>query len=54
MTAAAQSDAAGFPVRDGERPWTETEISKVRSQLAEEAEELRARSTRPNRTSPTG
>jgi DnaK suppressor protein len=41
MTAAAQSDAAGFPVRDGERSWTDAEISKVRSQLAAEAEELR-------------
>jgi len=40
MTAAAQSDAAGFPVRDGERPWTDIEISKVRSRLAAEAEEL--------------
>ncbi len=40
MTAAAQSDAAGFPVRDGERPWTDTEISEVRSRLAAEAEEL--------------
>jgi DnaK suppressor protein len=42
MTAAAQSDAAGFPVREGERPWTDTEISQVRRQLAEEADELRA------------
>ena len=42
MTAAAQSDAAGFPVREGERPWTDTEISHVRRQLADEADELRA------------
>ena len=42
MTAAAQSDAAGFPVREGERPWTESEISQVRRQLADEADELRA------------
>src|SRR5262249_989962 len=42
MTAAAQSDAAGFPVRAGERPWTDTEISQVRRQLADEADELRA------------
>jgi len=42
MTAAAQSDAAGFPVREGERPWTDTEISQVRRQLADEADELRA------------
>jgi DnaK suppressor protein len=42
MTAAAQSDAAGFPVREGERQWTDTEISQVRRQLADEADELRA------------
>jgi len=42
MTAAAQSDAAGFPVREGERPWSDTEISQVRRQLADEADELRA------------
>ena len=42
MTAAAQSDAAGFPVREGERPWTDTEISQVRLRLADEADELRA------------
>jgi DnaK suppressor protein len=42
MTAAAKSDAAGFPVREGERPWTDTEISQVRRQLADEADELRA------------
>ena len=41
MTAAAQSDAAGFPVREGERPWTDSEISQVRCQLADEADELR-------------
>lgn len=42
MTAAAQSDAAGFPVREGERRWTDSEIAQVRGQLAEEAAELRA------------
>ncbi|HUJ06561.1 MAG TPA: TraR/DksA family transcriptional regulator [Streptosporangiaceae bacterium] len=42
MTTAAQSDAAGFPVRDGEGPWTEAEIADVRWQLAEEAAGLRA------------
>ncbi len=42
MTTAAQSDAAGFPVRDGEGSWTETEISDLRWQLAEEAADLRA------------
>jgi DnaK suppressor protein len=41
MTAATQSEAAGFPIRDGERRWTDSEISKVRSQLAAEAEELK-------------
>ena len=41
MTAAAQSDAAGFPVREGERQWTAAEITKVRTQLAVEAAELR-------------
>jgi len=42
MTAAAHPGAADFPVRRGERRWTEAEISKVREQLAEEAAELRA------------
>src|SRR5258708_14036586 len=41
MTAAAQSDAAGFPVRQGERRWTAAEITKVRTQLAAEAAELK-------------
>ena len=40
MTAAAQSGAANFPVREGERRWTDAEIAKVREQLAEEAAEL--------------
>jgi DnaK suppressor protein len=42
MTAAAQSDAAGFPVREGEGPWTDTEITKLRWQLTEEITELHA------------
>lgn len=42
MTAAAQSDAAGFPIREGEERWTEAEIAEVRDQLAAEAAELRA------------
>lgn len=42
MTAAAQSDAAGFPVREGEERWTEAEITEVRDQLAAEAVELQA------------
>jgi DnaK suppressor protein len=41
MTAAAQSDAAGLPVREGERHWTATEISKVRDRLVADAAELR-------------
>jgi DnaK suppressor protein len=42
MTAAAPSDAAGFPVREGEGPWTDTEITKLRWRLTEEAAELQA------------
>jgi DnaK suppressor protein len=42
MTAAAQSDAAGFPIREGEDRWTDAEITEVRDQLAAEAAELRA------------
>jgi DnaK suppressor protein len=41
MTATKRSDAAGFPVRKGERRWTTAELTKVRTQLAEEASELR-------------
>jgi DnaK suppressor protein len=41
MTATARSSAAGFPVRKGERRWTTAEITKVRNQLAKEADELR-------------
>jgi DnaK suppressor protein len=40
MTAAAQSDAAGFPIREGEERWTKAEITEVRDQLAAEAAEL--------------
>jgi RNA polymerase-binding transcription factor len=42
MTAATQSDAADFPVRDGERPWTDSQISQVRRHLAADVDELRA------------
>jgi len=42
MTAAARSDAAGFPTREGEERWTEAEITEVRDQLAVEAVELQA------------
>lgn len=41
MTAAAQSDAALFPIREGEERWTDVEIAEVRDQLAAEAAELR-------------
>ena len=41
MTAAAQSGAADLPVRQGERRWTDAEISQVRQQLAEDVAELR-------------
>jgi DnaK suppressor protein len=33
MAAAASSGAAAFPVRPGEKPWTQAELSKVRKQL---------------------
>jgi len=42
MTAAAQSDAAGFPIREGEERWTEADITELRDQLAAEAADLRA------------
>ncbi len=42
MTAAAKSDAARFPVRDGERRWSEAEISQVRGRLWDESAGLRA------------
>jgi DnaK suppressor protein len=42
MTATAHSGAAALPVRPGERRWTETEVAKVRDQLATEAAALRA------------
>jgi RNA polymerase-binding transcription factor len=42
LTATTSSAAAGFPVRAGERGWRKAEITAVRDQLAQEAEELRA------------
>lgn len=42
MTAAAQSDAAGFPLRDGEQPWSDAEIAELRWRLTEEAAELQS------------
>lgn len=40
MTVTARSDPAGFPVRRGERHWTEAEIAAIRHHLADEAAEL--------------
>jgi DnaK suppressor protein len=42
MTAAARSGAAALPVRPGEKPWTETELVKVRNELEAEVAGLRA------------
>ncbi len=42
MSAAPRSDAAGFPVRPGEEPWTTAELKQVRAELEAEAEGLRA------------
>jgi DnaK suppressor protein len=42
MTAAARSGAAALPVRSGEKPWTETELAKVRAELETEIGGLRA------------
>jgi DnaK suppressor protein len=42
MTATAHSGAAALPVRRGEKPWTETEVTELRDQLAAEAAALRA------------
>ena len=42
MTAAAQPDAADFPVRQGERRWTAKEIEEVREQLITEVAEVQA------------
>ena len=42
MTATARSGAAALPVRTGEKPWTETELVKVRKELEAEAAGLRA------------
>jgi DnaK suppressor protein len=42
MTATAHSGAAALPVRQGERRWTEAEVTQLRDQLAAEAAALRA------------
>jgi DnaK suppressor protein len=42
MAAAASSGAAAFPVRPGEKPWTQAELSKVRKQLEADIAGLQA------------
>jgi RNA polymerase-binding transcription factor len=42
MAAAAGASAAALPVRKGEKPWTETELKKVRQQLQDEIAGLAA------------
>jgi len=42
MSAAPRSDAADFPVRPGEEPWTDTELKQVRAELEAESVGLRA------------
>ena len=42
MPAAPQSDAAHFPVRPGEEPWTAAELEQLRAELEAEAVGLRA------------
>jgi DnaK suppressor protein len=42
MPAAPQSDAAHFPVRPGEEPWTAAELEQVRAELETEAVGLAA------------
>jgi DnaK suppressor protein len=45
MAAAARSGAAALPVRPGEKPWSETELEKLRKQLQDEVAGLRAEIT---------
>jgi DnaK suppressor protein len=42
MAARARQGAAALPVRAGEKPWTETEVGKVRQQLHAEVDGLTA------------
>jgi DnaK suppressor protein len=42
MPAASLSDAAGFPVRPGEEPWTAAELADVQAELESEAARLHA------------
>ena len=42
MPAAPQSDAAHFPVRPGEEPWTAAELEQLRAELEAETVGLRA------------
>jgi DnaK suppressor protein len=42
MPAVPRSDAADFPVRPGEEPWTDAELKEVRAELESEVAGLRA------------
>jgi DnaK suppressor protein len=42
MSAVLRSDAADFPVRPGEEPWTDAELKEVRAELESEVAGLRA------------
>ena len=42
MSAVPRSDAADFPVRPGEEPWTDAELKEVRAELESEVAGLRA------------
>jgi DnaK suppressor protein len=42
MSAVPRSDAAAFPVRPGEEPWTDAELKEVRAELESEVAGLRA------------
>ena len=42
MPAVPRSDAAAFPVRPGEEPWTDTELKEVRAELESEVAGLHA------------
>lgn len=46
MTAAAQSGSIGFPVRQGERRWSDAEILSLREQLLADAIEQQAEISR--------
>lgn len=42
MAASARSGAAALPVREGEKPWTDAELKKVRKQLEDEIDGFKA------------